>query len=66
MLKSATRSHGASGPRKERHAPSDEVDEAPSLIDQDQTDVERDLPLDGNEPVERGAPGKAERPLFDE
>ncbi|PDT75003.1 hypothetical protein [Bradyrhizobium sp. C9] len=54
------------GPRRERCGPVDELDEAPSLVDGHEVDVERDVPLGNNEPVERDAAEEAERPMFDQ
>lgn len=51
-----------SGPRKfsesisppaKRHTPSEQTDEAPGSVENEQVDVERDVPLQENESVER-------------
>jgi hypothetical protein len=56
----------SSVPRKRRGEPADQADEAPGLIDQDQVDVERDEPLDENEPVERDPREAPDTPAFEE
>jgi hypothetical protein len=40
-------------PRNTRNSPSEQTDEAPGLIDRDEVEVERDIPADCNEGVER-------------
>jgi hypothetical protein len=43
-------------PRNSRNSPSEQTDEAPGLIERDQVEIERDIPADGNEGVERIPP----------
>ena len=47
-------------PRNPRNSPSEETDEAPGLIEREEVDIERDIPADDNQPVERIEP--RERP----
>ena len=44
-------SESASPPRKGRTQPLGLSDEAPSLIEKEQVDVERAIPIEGNEPA---------------
>ena len=43
-------------PRKRQVPPAEQTDEAPGLIEKDQVDVERDIPTEHNESVERIEP----------
>jgi hypothetical protein len=43
-------------PRNRRNAPSEQADEAAGLIESEQVDVEREIPVDHDQPVERIAP----------
>ena len=43
-------------PRKTRSSPSEQTDEAAGLIEREQVDVERDIPVDHDQSVERIAP----------
>jgi hypothetical protein len=43
----------AAPPRHSRNSPSEQTDEAPGMIERDQVDVEREIPTDENEPIER-------------
>ena len=55
----------ASPPRK--GTPSEQTDEAPGLIDQDQVEVERGVPADDNQPVEGAEPHeRPDPPAFEE
>jgi hypothetical protein len=47
-------------PRNPRNSPSEQTDEAPGLIERDEVEIERDIPADDNQPVERIEP--RERP----
>ena len=47
-------------PRNPRNSPSEQTDEAPGLIESEEVEIERDIPADDNQPVERIAP--RERP----
>ena len=49
-------SRTASPPGKRRTPPSDQADEAPGLIEQEQVDVEREVPLEENQLIERTEP----------
>ncbi|PDT78422.1 hypothetical protein [Bradyrhizobium sp. C9] len=62
----STRNDLPPGPRKDHLAPADDADEAPSQIDRDRVDIERELPLGGNEPIEREASEERQSPAFDE
>lgn len=48
-------------PRNPRNSPSDQTDEAPGLIESEEVEIERDIPADDNQPVERIEP--RERPM---
>ena len=50
----------ASPPRNSRNSHSEQTDEAPGLIETEEVEVERDIPADDNQPVER--PGPRDRP----
>ena len=43
----------AQPPKKRRAPPSEQTDEASGLIESEQVDVEREAPVEENEPVER-------------
>ena len=45
-----------SPPRNSRNTPSEQTDEAAGLIESEQPGVERDIPVDHDQPVERIAP----------
>ena len=47
-------------PRNPRNSPSEQTDEAPGLVESEEVEVERDIPADDNQPVERIEP--RERP----
>lgn len=50
----ATTARKSIGPNKRKHFSYDEeVDEAGKLIDRESTDVEREAPADGNEPLQQ-------------
>ena len=54
-------------PRNGRNSPSEQTDEAPGLVESEQVEIERDLPLDGNEAIERIEPREApEPPAFED
>lgn len=54
-------------PRKRRNVPSEQTDEAPGLIDREAVEVERDIPADDNQPIERIAPrDRPDPPAFEE
>ena len=56
-------SEARSPPRNARNSPSEHVDEAPGLIESDQVEVERDIPADDNQAIERDTP---EPPAFED
>jgi hypothetical protein len=54
-------------PRNRRNSPSEQTDEAPGLIQQEDVEVERDIPADDNQPIEGNEPrGRPEPPAFEE
>jgi hypothetical protein len=54
-------------PRNGRNSHSEQTDEAPGLIEKEQVEVEREIPADGNEPIERIEPqDRPEPPLFED
>ena len=60
-------SETASPRRKRRSPPSEQTDEAPGLIEGEQVEVEREIPADDNEPIERIEPiERPEPPLFED
>jgi hypothetical protein len=53
-------------PRNRRNSPSEQTDEAPHLIETEQVEVERDIPADDNQPIEREPRERPEPPVFEE
>lgn len=54
-------------PRNPRNSPSEQTDESPGLIDTDEVEIERDIPVDDNQPVERIEPRERPAPpVFEE
>jgi len=55
-------------PRDPRNSPSEQTDEAPGLIEREEVEIERDIPAEDNQSVERIDPddGKREPPAFEE
>ena len=54
-------------PRNRRNSPSEHTDEAPGLIDSEEVEIERDIPADDNQPIERITPrDRPEPPAFEE
>ena len=54
-------------PRNSRNSHSEQTDEAPGLIEREQVEVERDIPADDNQPVERVEPHeRLAPPLFED
>jgi hypothetical protein len=55
-------------PRNPRNSPSEQTDEAPGLIEREEVEIERDIPAEDNQSVERIDPddGKREPPAFEE
>ena len=43
-------------------SPSEQTDEAPGLIEREQVDVEREIPTEDNEAIERGEPQRPAGP----
>jgi hypothetical protein len=57
----------ASPPRNGRNSPSEQTDEAPGLIKREQVEVERDIPADDNQAIERIEPSdQPELPAFED
>jgi hypothetical protein len=55
----------ASPPRNSRNSHSEQTDEAPGLIESEQVEVEREIPADDNQPIERSEPrDRPEPPAF--
>ena len=55
----------ASPPRNSRNSHSEQTDEAPGLIESEQVEVEREIPADDNQPIERSEPrDRPEAPAF--
>jgi hypothetical protein len=53
-------------PRNDRNSHSEQVDEAPGLIEREQVEVERDIPAEDNQPIERIGPrDRPDAPLFE-
>jgi hypothetical protein len=60
-------SRSALPPRKRRILPSEQTDEATGLIERDQVDVERGVPTEHDESVERIEPrDRPDPPLFED
>ena len=55
-------------PRNPRNSPSEQTDQAPGLIEREEVEIERDIPAEDNQSVERIDPddGKREPPAFEE
>lgn len=54
-------------PRNSRNSHSEQTDEAPGLIEREEVEVERDIPSDDNEPIERTGPrDRPEPPAFED
>lgn len=53
-------------PRNSRNTPSEQTDEAPGLIEQEQVEIEREIPADANPPVERVEAPDAGPPAFED
>jgi hypothetical protein len=54
-------------PRNRRNSPSEQTDEAPGLIENEQVEVEREIPADENQAIERiEPPDRPEPPVFEE
>jgi hypothetical protein len=54
-------------PRNGRNSHSEQTDEAPGLIEREQVEVERDIPADDNQAIERIKPsGQPELPAFED
>ena len=57
----------ASPPGKRRTPPSDQADEAPGLLEREEVDVEREVPLEENQWIERIVPrDRPEPPVFED
>ena len=56
-----------SPPRRGRNSHSEQIDEAPGLIEKEEVEIERDIPADDNQPIERIEPReRPEPPVFEE
>jgi hypothetical protein len=49
-------------PRNPRNSPSEQTDEAPGLVEREEVEIERDIPADDNQPVERIEPREQPAP----
>jgi hypothetical protein len=53
--------------RKRRTPPSEQTDEAPGLVEREEVEVERELPAEDNQPIERIEPReRPDPPLFED
>jgi hypothetical protein len=52
-------------PRNPRNSPSEQTDEAPGLIENEQVEVEREIPADENQAIE-SIDDRPEPPVFEE
>jgi hypothetical protein len=60
-------SETAPPPGRRRTPPSEQTDEAPGLIEQEQVDVEREVPLEENQSIERTEPrDRPDPPVFED
>ena len=60
-------SGAASPPRKRRTPPAEQTDEASGLIEREQVDVEREIPIEHNEPIEQvERSDRPDPPLFED
>jgi len=67
MRKSKNASETKSPPRKRRTPPSEQTDEASGLIESEQVDIEREVPLGENESIERSEPrDSTDPPAFED
>ena len=67
MPDSDRKNEAGSPPRKGRNSHSEQTDEAPGLIDKEQVEVEREIPADDNQPIERIGPiERPEPPVFED
>jgi hypothetical protein len=56
-----------SPPRNRRNSPSEQTDEAPGLIENEEVEVEREIPADDNQAIERIEPcDRPEPPVFED
>jgi len=55
-------------PRNPRNSPSEQTDEAPGLIEREEVEIERDIPAEHSQSVERVDPddSKSEPPAFED
>jgi hypothetical protein len=67
MRVSDRKNEAGSPPRKRRNSHSEQTDEAPGLIEKEQVEVEREIPAEDNQPIERIEPReRPEPPLFED
>jgi hypothetical protein len=61
------KNEAGSPPRKGRNSHSEQTDEAPGLIENEQVEIEREIPADDNQPIERDEPReRGEPPAFED
>ena len=67
MPGSNSTNEAGSPPRKRRNSHSEQTDEAPGLIEKEEVEVEREIPADDNQPIERIEPHeRPEPPVFED
>lgn len=60
-------SEAALPPRRGRNSPSEQTDEAPGLIEKEAVEIEREIPAEDNQPIERVEPHeRPDPPLFED
>src|SRR5258706_7725513 len=62
MRDSDGKNEAGSPPRKGRNSHSEQTDEAPGLIENEQVEIEREIPADDNQPIERIEPRERPQP----
>lgn len=53
-------------PRNRRNSPSEQTDEAPGLIENEEVEIERDIPADDKQSIEREPRERPGPPAFEE
>jgi hypothetical protein len=66
MRSRAPISEAASPPRKRQSPPSEQTDEAPGLVEREQVEIEREIPAEDNQPIEREPRERSDTPLFED
>ena len=64
MRDSDKKNEAGSPPRKGRNSHSEQIDEAPGLIEKEEVEIEREIPADDNQPIERIEP--CDPPVFED